>query len=306
MDFGEIKRRVSIVSVLKDRGLLSSLKERGDDLVGPCPVHNGDNPNAFVVSTRKNLWNCFTRCNGGGDAIELVHKLDGICRYQAARYLDGLIKTDAAGEIKNENRLAYTRFRKQVDPRRFRPFAASLSLQHNTSFLKNKGIEPATAAFFETGAYLLPGLLSDCVAVRLHDLKGKPIGYAGRRLNPDPANRLGKWVFPKGLPKSEILYNFHRIERRSSDPVVVVESPWSVMRLAQLKIPAVALLGVNLFSLQLQLLKKRPKIVLMLDGDLAAYTGHIDHLNRWFTYHSYRNRLPVKPNLSYQIFPFSS
>ena len=239
-------------------------------MVGPCLLHKGDNPGAFVLSTEKNLWYCFTRCNGGGDVIELVHKLERVSYYQAAQYLDRLGKTDIVSKMEPENRFKSNRFFKQVNQHHFKPFTVPLNLQHDISFLRNKGIREVTATFFEAGAYLHSGLLSGCIAVRLHDLKGKPIGYAGRRLDPDRINRFGKWVFPKGLPKKEILYNFHRIKQTSPHPLVVVESAWGVMRLAQLKIPAVALLGINLCACHLKLLKNRPKIVLMLDGDRAG------------------------------------
>jgi len=215
MNFSDIKRKVSIVWVLKDKGLLCSLRKRGVDLVGPCPVHKGDNPNAFVVNLKKNLWYCFTRCRGGGDVIELVRRLEKKSYHQIARYLISLEQTDVTAEMKPENRPKSPQLFKQVNQHRFKPFTASLRLQHNISFLRNKGIEPATATFFEAGACEHRGMLSGCIAVRLHDLQGKPLGYAGRRLDPDLVNRFGKWVFPKGLPKKEILYNFHRIKQES-------------------------------------------------------------------------------------------
>ena len=42
--FPHLKRRVSIETVLTAEGLAASLKRRGQRLVGPCPVHGGDNP----------------------------------------------------------------------------------------------------------------------------------------------------------------------------------------------------------------------------------------------------------------------
>ena len=42
------------------------------------------------------------------------------------------------------------------------------------------------------------------------------------------------------------------------------------MRLAQLRIAAVALLGASLSSVQIDLLRKAPQIILMLDGDRAG------------------------------------
>jgi hypothetical protein len=46
-----LKRTVSIETVLNAEGLVTSLKRRGQRLVGPCPVHGGDNPHAFHGSS---------------------------------------------------------------------------------------------------------------------------------------------------------------------------------------------------------------------------------------------------------------
>ena len=54
-----------------------------------------------------------------------------------------------------------------------------------------------------------------------------------------------------------------------------MECPWAVMRLAQLNVPAVALLGIHLSPLQLDILKKLPRVVLMLDGDYAGKSATI-------------------------------
>jgi hypothetical protein len=56
--------------------------------------------------------------------------------------------------------------------------------QPYTPFLEKKTIHPETVRRFEAGVWSRPGFLNDCSGVRLHDPKGKPIGYAGRRLNP--------------------------------------------------------------------------------------------------------------------------
>ena len=60
-----LKHAVSIEQVLADRGRLRHLRRRGRQLVGPCPVHDGDNIDAFVVDPGRNIWRCFTRCSGG-------------------------------------------------------------------------------------------------------------------------------------------------------------------------------------------------------------------------------------------------
>jgi DNA primase len=261
LNFAHLKRCVSIVTVLKAKGVTTPLTKRGDQLFGPCPLHGGDNHNAFVISLSKNLWRCFTGCDTGGDVVELVRRLYGKDYRQTAAFLAALAATGPTSR---------TASLLQPLKRAFRPFTARLRLNASVPCLRQKQITPTTARRFEAGAYQGAGFLKQCIAVRLHDLDGHPIGYAGRCLDPIQVKQYGKWKFPPGLPKNEILYNFHRIKSCHCNGLVVVECPWGVMRLAQLNIPAVALLGIHLSVVQNDLLKKVSTVVLMLDGDRAG------------------------------------
>jgi DNA primase len=266
LNFADLKRRVSIVTVLNAKGVMTPFKKRADQLFGPCPVHRGDNPNAFVVSLSKNLWHCFTRCNTGGDVIDLVRRLYGKDYRQTAAFLSSLTHSAATSQS-----VCAAHYRKKS----FQPFTARLPLDASTPWLLKKQIKPATATRFEVGAYHGNGFLFGCIALRLHDLTGHAIGYAARQLNPHLAKQYGKWKFPSGLPKNEIFYNFHRISSTNPKTVVVVECPWAVMRLDQLHIPAVALLGIHLCSTQFDILKKLSRVVLMLDNDYAGRSATI-------------------------------
>ena len=192
--------------------------------------------------------------------VELVRRLDH-CQYpEVARYLASLAQispTPARAEARAPDRA-------------YQPYTRQLRLNPHAPLLAEKGIRAQTARHFEAGAYQGPGFLEGCIAIRLHDPDGRPIGYAGRRLDPAQARQYGKWKFPSGLPKREILYGFHRITSRLHRGLVVVECPWGVMRLTQIGIPAVALLGILLSRTQVQLLRRTPRIVLMLDGDQAG------------------------------------
>ena len=253
LDFGEIKRRVAIEDVLAERGLLGSLRRRGDRLTGCCPVHGGDNATAFVVDRAKNLWYCFSGCGRGGDVIELLRLLDGVSHREAASRLAAMprsvlpVPTQSAG---------------------FQPFERTLYLDPDVPWLAEKGISPSTARAYEAGLWRGRGMLAGCVAVRLHTSHGAALGYAGRRLVPDG----GKWVFPRSFPKSDVLYDHHRIDPLAPR-LVVVECPWGVMRLSQVGVPAVALLGTALSDRQAELLSARHHVVLMFDGDPAGRRG---------------------------------
>lgn len=249
---------MSIERVLGERGLLQTLSVSTHKIVGPCPLHHGDSQTAFVVSRSRNLWHCFTGCRAGGDVIDLVRKLDHVGYIQAGRTLARLAGAELlappAGVV-------------------FRPFTASLALNPDTPFLRDKGIRPETAATFHSGLYRGRGFLQGCVAVRLHDPNGDPLGYAGRTLDPDHSRRFGKWRLPAALPKRSLLFNYHRVQHRLREGIALVEDPWSVMRFAQAGLPAAALLGTTLSPQQHALLAPAAAILLVLDGDPAGQTA---------------------------------
>ena len=262
LDPAVLRRSVSIFDVLAQRGLSARLRRFGIRLVGPCPVHDGDNPRAFVVHPNGRLWYCFTRCQSGGDVIDLVQRLDRASFPDALRTLASL----AHGTLPH---IAPDRVHALAAV--FQPFTRSIPLDPRAAFLRRKGINIDTALAFETGAYVGHGFLSGCVGVRLRDPASNPIGYAGRRIAPDDVRRFGKWKFPSRIPKASLLYNYHRVSHAlAQSGVTVVECPWGVMRLAQLHIPAVALLGTRLSVAQRNLLRTASHIRLMLDADPAG------------------------------------
>ena len=268
MEIARLKSSVSVLQVLEARGLGGRLRRSGRNMVGTCPVHGGDNPNAFVVNLSKNVWFCFTGCQRGGDVIDLVRCLDHVSFPCALRTLGALANEAPPPSVDLHAPPAYHHAPAAAP---FRPFTRSLPLDPRAALLQAKGILPATARVFETGAYHGSGFLRACVGVRLHDLRGAPLGYAGRRLLEVDIDRYGKWKVPSKLPKREILFNYHRIRHRlRRSGVVVVECPWGVMRLHQIGIPAVALLGTSLSPTQRQLLFAASRILLMLDADSAG------------------------------------
>ena len=70
LSFEKIKQSVSIACILADKHCDTLLIQKGHRLIGPCPIHHGDNPQAFVMDLRLNLWYCFTQCQAGG--LELM------------------------------------------------------------------------------------------------------------------------------------------------------------------------------------------------------------------------------------------
>jgi DNA primase len=263
--FRHLKAKVGIEAILSFYGLDHHLKRRGDQLFGPCPLHGGDNQTAFRVNLERGLWRCFTAC-GGGDTVDLIRKIERCSYGEAARQLQRI----AAGLPKTPPALSPPI---PLSERAFTPFTRSLALNPRCHFLQNiKAISPATAARFEAGTSSSSRFLQNTVAVRLHDLNAYPLGYCGRRLDPNEASRFGKWRFPRNFPKARILYNAHRASCFRKRGIVLVECPWAVMRITQAGFPnAVALLGTALSQFQIDWLSNASLILLMLDGDQAGH-----------------------------------
>jgi DNA primase len=266
-DLRHLKARVPIQRVLAAHGLLPGLRRSGDHtLSGPCPLHGGDNPTAFRVHLGRGLWHCFTSC-GGGDTVDLVRRILGGDHAAAARHLLVLAQQPETTDVAGPPGPA-----PDQDPpaaAAFRPFRRALTLDPNVPFLqRDKRITATTAARFEAGCSDHSSFLRGTVAVRLHNLHGQPLGYCGRRLDPDDIARFGKWRFPRGFPKADVLFNAHRAAPHAGRGLVIVECPWAVMRLHQAGVPyAVALLGTTLSPTQAAWIARTDAALLLLDGD---------------------------------------
>jgi len=97
IDFAAVKAAVTIVQVLEHYDLMASMKPCGaDGLRGPCPIHKGDDPKQFSVSISKNCWNCFSDCQGGGNILDFVAKMENVTIHEAAILITEWFRVDGA------------------------------------------------------------------------------------------------------------------------------------------------------------------------------------------------------------------
>jgi len=90
VDFKAIKAAVSMEQVLAHYQLSARFKRgKKDSLSGPCPIHQGSNPNQFRVSLSKNCWNCFSECKCGGNVLDFVAKMESVDLNEAAHRMVG-------------------------------------------------------------------------------------------------------------------------------------------------------------------------------------------------------------------------
>lgn len=102
----------------------------------------------------------------------------------------------------------------------------------------------------------------------LRDTTGQLLGLVYRSYTGDP-----KYKYPRGVPTSQLLFNYHEIECRT--PVVVVEGAPDVIALWEVGVPAVGTFGARLLPGQQRLLSalQPTKVVMAYDQDRAGRTG---------------------------------
>lgn len=302
VDFKDIKARVSIVQILERYGALASLTKsgNGDRLSGACPIHGGTNKTHFRVSVSKHCWNCFGKCQCGGNLIDFVAKKEGITFRDAAlliqKWFDGqpaetpsepdrsLFDTDEAENDRNVQVAEMPPERPAVesgdsDPNK--PLSFELTkLDAAHPYLRERGLTEETIATFGVG-FCGKGMLRGYVAIPIRDALGQVVAYAGRWPG-KPEQGTGKYKLPPGFRKNLELFNYHRaIASEDESPVVVVEGFFDVMKLHQAGYEkVVALMGSSLSKTQEEMLCRLcevdERIILFFDGDEAGRKGQTD------------------------------
>ena len=283
VEFKAVKSAITMEMVLQHYGV-NWLRKKRDVLIGCCPIHGGDNPNAFHVSRSKNIWQCFTGCCCGGNVLDFVVAMEGLSRDSnglhqaglmlqqwfppAVRYAnvsDGIPASRHAGRM-----MSSLNNGSSVNP----PLSFTLDdLDPSHPYLQQRGIDVCTAEHFGIGYYNRSGIMSGRVVIPIHDHLGRLVAYAGRAVSDLQAFEQGKYRFPAGFRKSLCVYNLNRIIRDGNcSELILVEGFFDVFRLHQLGYPnAVAIMGTTLSQTQeLHILDATQNVTLMFDGDPAG------------------------------------
>jgi DNA primase len=298
IDYKALKQRVKIHDVLGHYGVLENLKQKGDNLVGPCPIHKGTNATQFHVALAKNNFNCFGDCHGGGNVIDFVAKMEGLDIRQAALKLqewfgagEGVQQNGnprdhgpATEEIAARSRapqLAEEKPEERPNP----PLSFALkNLDPEHPYLSHRGFRNETMEAFGVG-YCAKGLMKGRIAIPIHNADGELVAYAGRWPG-DPPDGEGKYKLPAGFHKALVVFHLHRVrELAQTHGLILVEGFFDCIWLWQAGIHnAVALMGSSLSPEQEKLIVEavgpRGTVTLMFDEDAAGWTCREDVLSR--------------------------
>ncbi|MGR3504930.1 MAG: CHC2 zinc finger domain-containing protein [Paracoccaceae bacterium] len=167
VDFQRLKSRMTIEQAVSLLDL--DLKPKGDQMRGACPVCEGSNERALVVTPKKGVFYCF-HAQKGGDLIELASHIKGVPVKEAAEWLAG--DTAPPKKARNESRQDS---RGADQPTGFRELDY---LVHDHPAVEAVGFAPEDAQ--RIGAGFAPrGVLRGTVAVPVRSQDGKLLGYLG-------------------------------------------------------------------------------------------------------------------------------
>jgi DNA primase len=232
--------------------------EVDSDFIVFCPFHNNNRTPAAEVHKSNGTFFCFS-CQKVADLVELVMHTSGRKYFEAVRY----IKSKEV-ESNLEQDVLQTLYIKpdfvQFDELMLKRLHNNLlESERAKNYYAYRKISPESWNRFLLGY----SEKQDMVVVPVHTAEGMAVGFVGRSIE-------GKdFKNSPGLPKSKTLFNLHRV--KTANKVYVVESSFDAIRLDQCGFPAVATLGANVSSAQLDLLQKYfNDILIIADNDEAG------------------------------------
>ncbi len=300
VDFKAVKAAITMEQLLVHYNILDQFKRTGDSLNGPCPIHKGSNPTQFRVSTTKNIWNCFSDCEHGGNTLDFITKMEKCSIHAAALKAIEWFNLDPetmaasddkaeAAEPKTSAQAAKPAARPAVSPK-FTPESnvpnAPLKfrldkLERTHPYLtEQRGLKPETIVDFGIG-YCNKGMMEGRIAIPIHNAKGEVVAYAGRFVG-EPPEGTPKYKLPPGFRKSQELFNLDRASKESADkPLLIVEGFFDAMKIHDHGYrKVVAIMGATLSSAQEELIRQHTTsdshVIVMLDENEAGKAGRED------------------------------
>lgn len=323
-----IKDEISIKQVCDKLNI--STKQVGEDYICSCIFHTDPHPSMHIYNATRSFY-CFECCTSGNLYTILEHKLN-CDFYGAVKWLEQqfpeLLKEKPGVSGKGDKafgktgyEIAYEKYQDMTSAEKEklgkfaqqRGYETQFLIENEIFYAEGKKLYSAYAQ--DTDQHieemeklkqtrLLTNLpmksrdiklhysdifRQDRIILTLRDESGKICGFAGRSFN---EMDKPKYLFTKGLSKSQILYRLNSVEKklgRNRQPaeLFIVEGMFDALRLETMGKCAVAVLGNRLVDKQIEILgnvidKSGANVTLSLffDTDTAGLDGTIASIKK--------------------------
>ncbi len=233
-------------------------KEAESEYIVFCPFHANHRTPAGEINKFSGLFFCFS-CSKTADLIELVMYFSNRTYFEAVRFIKSKeVETDILSEINNKlvEKEEWAEFDMSIVNRLHEQ--ALISERAKEYFIKRK-ISKESVVKFKLGY----SENQDMISIPVYNHEGLCVGFVARSIEGKDFKNTTK------LPKSKLLFNLNRVKAASK--IYVVESSFDAIRLDQVGFPAVATLGANVSSKQIDLLQRYfSDIIIIADNDEAG------------------------------------
>jgi DNA primase len=232
--------------------------EYGTDYIIFCPYHNNNRTPAGEVSKESGLFFCLG-CQTTRSLIELIMHMTNRTYFETVRFIKSKETETNIEAVVNKALHQMPDFVQYDELLIKRLCKQAIDSPRAMTYFEGRRITKESVIKFDLGY----SEKQDSVVIPMQSPDGMSIGFVARTIE-------GKeFKNTPGLPKSKILFNLHRV--KASKIVYVVETSIDAIRLDQVGFPAVATLGANVSSSQIELLKRYfTGVVLVADNDEAG------------------------------------
>lgn len=267
-------------------------KERYHSLVGACPVHLGDNKNAFSWHIDRGIWKCWSRgCDSqyGSTIFGLVAGIKQITFSEAIRWIREFIGEAITPEKikllkdRKANRAFIFDFRKRQESQITFSWESLNKLMPHDYLVTDRGFPAELVERYHIGACFTPGkFMWGRIVIPVINAANEIVGFSGRTLDPDwKAKGIPKWLHSRNgdwMCHNVFNANFAAPFIQESETAIVCEGALDVLRLEHAGIHnGVAIMGRQLYNGQMTSLMNMgaTKIILALDNDKAGRLGRV-------------------------------
>jgi DNA primase len=297
INFRQLRQQLDFRAVLQHYGVVVRPRTNSTQHHGFCPLptHRGKRRSpSFSAHLTKGIWHCFG-CGAKGTVLDFAVYMEGLnpSNTNDLRHIATILWERLAGgsslvkSYSTDQRYVADTPAPETAPETVivnAPLTFTLkNLIPNHAYLRQRGFRQETMTFFGVG-YCAHGSLEGRIAIPLHDLNGRLVGYVGRIVDDSAiGEEHPKYKFPSGrslgdrryvLRKSLLLYNAHRIARPVKELIVVegFAAVWWIWQAGYQN--AVAIMGANCSDTQAQMIlsfvSADGRVLIMSDGDAAG------------------------------------
>lgn len=261
-----------------------------------CPIHNGDNPTAFVYNKDNNLWYCHTGCDTGGSIIDFVMQIEGLNFKDSIHKIADIFNLDLSTITIVERTtaqmrelkawLTYMRNRKKQKANKafdlsllgytiikpvvkYRTFTKETLEQFQCMLVDKIDIEVSETKRIEYPQRLILPIYFETVLVGVMCRKTKSV------------DRGPKWaMLPEGIETGQLLYNYDTLTKNK--PIMITEGAFDVWNLTELGVQnVVSSFGAHLTPEQIKLLQKVSfDLILAFDPDKAGVLATLNAIEQ--------------------------